>query len=104
MGNAQGRFDETVVEMSSDHRILIATDVTGDAELVRRMLANEFSHVDKSVDPDKAVLRTHHLSGDRADAFEDRQMQRQIAAFVGQRRRGGRTPEQGVSRRCGCVH
>ena len=41
--------------MSSDHRILIATDVTGDAELVRRMLANEFSHVDKSVDPDKAV-------------------------------------------------
>lgn len=41
--------------MSKGQRILIATDVTGDAELVRRLLVDEFGHVDKSVDPDKAA-------------------------------------------------
>ncbi|MEO7937836.1 MAG: response regulator [Burkholderiaceae bacterium] len=41
--------------MSNDARILVATDVTGDADLVRRLLQDEFNQVSKSVDPDLAV-------------------------------------------------
>jgi CheY-like chemotaxis protein len=41
--------------MSEEGRILVAADVTGDAELVRQLLADEFTHVFKSVDPEHAV-------------------------------------------------
>jgi CheY-like chemotaxis protein len=55
LGNPQGRIDVTHLQMSNDKRILIATDVTGDAALVHRLLQDEFDHVGESVDPDRAV-------------------------------------------------
>lgn len=41
--------------MSGAARILVATDVVGDSDLVRKLLRDEFDHVVGSTDPDRAI-------------------------------------------------
>lgn len=41
--------------MSGAARILVATDVIGDSDLVRKLLRDEFDHVVGSTDPDRAI-------------------------------------------------
>lgn len=41
--------------MKPDHRILVATDVSSDAELVQRLLSDEFENVFASTNPERAV-------------------------------------------------
>lgn len=41
--------------MSGAARILVATDVVGDANLVRKLLHDEFANVAGSTDPDRAI-------------------------------------------------
>lgn len=45
-----------------DARILVATDIVADAELVRRLLQDEFENVFTSISPDKAISDFEHRS------------------------------------------
>src|SRR4029077_14389979 len=48
---------ETTVRKGAEAKvtILVASDIFGDAELVKKLLASEFEHVFLSTDPDQAV-------------------------------------------------
>jgi CheY-like chemotaxis protein len=58
------------VSSARDARILVATDSPSDADLVRRLLADEFEHVSLSTDPERSV-----------EDFEQREPEVLVLAF-----------------------